>query len=194
MSKHTHNLAQDFNAQDFDTQNFNAQSPMAQALAENPDAIALSPQRPTAVTNTATGKESAAPIVLQCPVRIEDTVLLMLVGMFLLLFGASLLPYGEGGQFLGWLFFSFGFIAAVYALCKGGAQKLMVYIDQRLKLRDKRYNTQAYIGAALGFMLGLFLPPLIPALVVMGSSLAVRNAKKLDIMTGEQAAKAKNIW
>lgn len=191
MSKHSHNFAQDFT-----NQNPTAQSPMAQALAENPHAIALSPQRPETDSTAAraAAPSGSAPITLQCPVKMEDTVLLMVVGMFLLLFGASLLPYGEGGQFLGWLFLSFGFIAAGYGLCKGGAQRLMTYIDQRMKLRDKRYSTQAYIGAILGFMLGLFLPPLIPALVVMGSSLAVRNAKKLDIMTGEQAAKAKNIW
>ncbi|MBM3618972.1 MAG: hypothetical protein FJX23_10585 [Alphaproteobacteria bacterium] len=184
MNKHAHSFAQDYSAQ----------SPMAQALAENPDAIALSPQPSEAPALKAVAGSTAAPIILKSPVKLEDTVLLMLVGMFLLLFGASLLPYGEGGQFLGWLFLSFGFIAAGYALCKGGAQRLVAYINQRMELRDKRYTTQAYIGAILGLMLGILLPPLIPALVVMGASLAVRNAKKLDIMTSEQAAKAKNIW
>lgn len=134
------------------------------------------------------------PIVLQCPVKMGDTVVLMLVGISLMLFGVSLLPYGEGGQFLGWTFLLFGLIASIYALCTGGVQKLIAYIDERYVIRDKRYKNQAYIGGFVGFCLGLYLPPMIPVLAVFGASIAVRNAKKLDIMTSEQATKAKNIW
>lgn len=148
-----------------------------------------------AKTNASVSNDNTpAPIVLVCPVKMEDTVLLMLIGLSLMFFGGSLLPYGEGGKFLGWTFLVLGIIATTYALFTCGVQKLIAYIDARCAIRDKRYTSQAYIGAFLGLCLGLLLPPLIPVLMVGCASLAVRNAKKRDIMVSEQAAKSKHIW
>lgn len=151
-------------------------------------------QSPSMAPTEVSPAPSEPPIVLKCSIPMPDAVLLLVVGLCLTLFGASLLPYGEGGLFLGWIFLGCGAIGIIYSLCTGGIKKFIAYFDARWAMRDKRYSTQAYVGAVVGTIMCLYVPLMIPILATACASFAVRNAKKLDIVTAEQSTKTKNIW